>query len=648
MKQVAWARNKADWIKLSLGLFGVIGVACNDTPVNLPGDEGVGAGPTASGGSSGTGAGVGGAPIDSRPVVTAASTPPPISGGTLLALREGGLVVASDPDRDRIVVVSAEQQSVVEEIVLAKGSEPGRAADDAAGRVHVVLRGRGAVLSLVAATGEVLEERSVCRAPRGIAFDAANDALVVACLEGTLVELPAAGGEAFRSTAVATDLRDVVFLGTTLVATRFRSAEVLYLDEARNIVNRSTPLAGTDLAATTAWRAVPTPDGDLLIAHQRALTTPVGISDPGSGGASGAAGTGGAPSGGADPRTSSGYGSAFDPCSSIVQGTTSTASPDGTIVTSQTLPGVGLPVDVAVSNSGLVAIANGSFVADTVAFSSADSISIFPRASLSSVPQSCGRTADLFIEMNSTTTALAFDSSGRLFAQTRNPSRIHVYEANWAIGVIELGGADVSDTGHEIFHADTGGGVACASCHAEGTDDGHVWNFTSLGLRRTQPLDVGLEGLAPFHWDGELASFTDLVHEVFERRMGGPIESNERIAALEHFVYGLKRRPPVRPADDAAALRGKALFESTEIECASCHTGPKLTNGETKDIGRGFPGLQVPSLIGVSTRTPLMHDGCAATLRDRFDPVCGGTLHGHAELLDDAELDDLVAYLETL
>ncbi|WP_437548016.1 hypothetical protein WME97_48425 [Sorangium sp. So ce367] len=43
-----------------------------------------------------------------------------------------------------------------------------------------------------------------------------------------------------------------------------------------------------------------------------------------------------------------------------------------------------------------------------------------------------------------------------------------------------------------------------------------------------------------------------------------------------------------------------------------------------------------------------MHDGCAKTLRDRFDPVCGGDRHGDVSALAPAQLDDLVAYLESL
>ena len=44
-----------------------------------------------------------------------------------------------------------------------------------------------------------------------------------------------------------------------------------------------------------------------------------------------------------------------------------------------------------------------------------------------------------------------------------------------------------------------------------------------------------------------------------------------------------------------------------------------------------------------------MHDGCAATLRDRFNPACGGgDRHGVTSQLSSAQIDDLVAYLQTL
>ena len=44
-----------------------------------------------------------------------------------------------------------------------------------------------------------------------------------------------------------------------------------------------------------------------------------------------------------------------------------------------------------------------------------------------------------------------------------------------------------------------------------------------------------------------------------------------------------------------------------------------------------------------------MHNGCAKTLADRFNPSCGGgDKHGVTSGLTSAQISDLVAYMETL
>jgi hypothetical protein len=72
-----------------------------------------------------------------------------------------------------------------------------------------------------------------------------------------------------------------------------------------------------------------------------------------------------------------------------------------------------------------------------------------------------------------------------------------------------------------------------------------------------------------------------------------------------------------------------------------------MTNNTPVDVGTGGE-FQVPSLIGVGYRAPFIHTGCAKTLRDRFDPECGGDKHGNTKDLSDAQIDDLTAYLESL
>jgi cytochrome c peroxidase len=120
---------------------------------------------------------------------------------------------------------------------------------------------------------------------------------------------------------------------------------------------------------------------------------------------------------------------------------------------------------------------------------------------------------------------------------------------------------------------------------------------------------------------------------------------------LDFWLSQLVPPAPRVARDDPAALRGAELFASDEVGCATCHQGEKLTSAGGHDVGTTDDGreLQVPSLVGVGHRAPFMHDGCAETLLDVFDPSCGGgDAHGHTSQLEASDLADLVAYLESL
>jgi hypothetical protein len=57
--------------------------------------------------------------------------------------------------------------------------------------------------------------------------------------------------------------------------------------------------------------------------------------------------------------------------------------------------------------------------------------------------------------------------------------------------------------------------------------------------------------------------------------------------------------------------------------------------------------FQVPPLVGVGWRAPLMHNGCAATFADRFGK-CATNGHGSLQGLSAADISDLTAYLDSL
>lgn len=617
---------------------------------------------------------------DARPVISAQTTPPAISGGTLLILADGITAVAADSDRDRISVVNLADRKLLGQVALDPAAEPGRLVEDSRGQVHVVLRGSGELATLDIAKLSVRARAKVCDTPRGVAYDAAADTLHVACMSGQLVSLNAATLELTRTVPVATDLRDVVVHDGRLLVTQFRAANLLALGADGQVLASYRPAdIGARLAlgkeqftgnpglhrfaARVVRRAVALPGGRTLLLHQRAMTDTVDVKGPDDGLVpvdenEPVFDPGFAPQGG-------GYGSG-DSCQSIVQTAVSIVDEEGDVLQTRSLSGSVLPVDVAVSKDGMVAVANagvrdprspgrvplgtrfdsvGSF------FGPASTVSMIDPQSSRLDEESYGDIGDPCsfggsLQAEGQPTAVAFTPDGTLVVQSREPAelRLHSADAEWAIN---LGGRSVADTGHDLFHRDSGGGIACGSCHAEGGDDAHTWDFHGFGLRRTQSLNIGLRDTAPFHWSGDMPSLDVLMGEVFVNRMGGVPQSEARVAALGDWIFAQHAPVAIRAADDPAVAHGKSLFESETVGCGKCHNGAKLTNNKSEDVGTGGV-FQVPSLVGIAYRAPFIHTGCAPTLRERFDPNCGGDKHGNTLQLAPNELDDLIAYLESL
>jgi DNA-binding beta-propeller fold protein YncE/mono/diheme cytochrome c family protein len=618
---------------------------------------------------------------DTRPPVSSAKPPPAISGGTLLLARDGVTAIAADPDRDRVSIVDLSARRVRHQVALEAGDEPGRVVEDGSGRVHVVLRGAGEVATIDIAAGSLAERTSVCAAPRGIAFDPGSDALYVACLTGEVVSLPAGGGAVTRSVYVASDLRDVIVHDGRVQVTQFRAARLLELDADFALSAEHRPADVTEIlslgsevfhgtpgrhtfAPAIARRTIALPDGRTLMLHQRAMIDTVEVKGPDD--ELEPVGPEDAPEPGFPDGASGGYGSG-DSCQSIVQTAVSVIDAEGNIVHSKAISGSVLPVDVAVSPDGTIAVANGG-VRDPRApgrvvvsgdFKGAVSESGFFGGfgigiSMIDADSSLTDSPDLgepctfgnVQQPEGQPTALAFASDGTLVVQSREPAKLILISPD-ATREIALGGESWADTGHDLFHRDSGGGIACASCHAEGADDGHVWDFKGFGLRRTQSINVGLRDTAPFHWSGDMADLSALMGEVFVNRMGGVPQAPARVEALANWMFAQEPFPARRASDEPAVLHGKQLFESEQVACAKCHSGEKLTNNKTEDVGTGGK-FQVPSLRGLVYRAPFIHTGCATTLRDRFEPGCGGDKHGDVSQLSAGELDDLLAYLESL
>jgi mono/diheme cytochrome c family protein len=479
------------------------------------------------------------------------------------------------------------------------------------------------------------------------------------------------------------DLRDVVVLPDGLAVSRFKSGDILFVDGNGAISNRSRlspirratdridpnrtpPADGDPMEPAVAWRTMADPAGGVIVLHQYGFASTIALK-PSAPAPSADAGLTFVGQGGQGPGIGSPYGAPVGMCAGLVQPAISRVGHASAPQMGTPLLGPVLAVDAAVSSDGgwmLIAHAGTPNVPGISSQPSSGIVSLIstdaPLQATSS-PASCSRVTSQ-VAISGQSTAVAFNpnlgpdgvATNTWFAvQTREPPSLVLFRdvAGTTPRVVSLPGGNAIDTGHELFHRDAGGGIACASCHPEGGEDGRVWKFDPIGDRRTQAVHVGLAGTEPFHWDGDMTDFGFLVDEVMVHRMGGAPLSDERKTALQNWLFQL--RPPASIVDpaDPGAVRGRSLFESANVGCTGCHSGPTLTSNQTVYVGTdaAHRAFQVPSLHGVGFRAPFLHSGCAATLRDRFDPACGGgDLHGKTSQLSDAQIGDLVAYLQSL
>jgi mono/diheme cytochrome c family protein len=569
----------------------------------------------------------------------------------------------SDPDRDQVVAVNLDAMSIVSTAQLARGDEPGRLVEDGAGRVHVVLRGGRAVAVIDPNNGTILGRLPVCHHPRGLAYDAALDAIHVACAGGELVSYAALTGAPLRKLRLERDLRDVVVDGDRLLVSRFRAAELLVVESSGTVSAKLRPPAPAPISpapgvpaipalSAVAWRTVASPNGGALMVYQLLKAGNV-------------------------PTTPGGYGSGA--CGGIISTSVAHLRVDGSGFVVDDIGAV-LPIDLSPASSGAFAVASGAWTPNAVNFRLQPYVYVPPPPPASNPPPRfpfCGISIQLpppppsspdggvvtadggtgtveggvfpsrdagpsFVIPPGRVVALGFRSSSELILQTREPATIVFGQR-----VLALPGRSRKHTGYELFHLSTLGGVACASCHPEGHEDGQVWTFAGFGPRRTQAINGGISGTEPFHWSGDMNDFGKLAHDVFNTRMTGPSLSEEHMGSLFRWIDKIPRLE-APAADDAATVeRGRALFNDGDVGCATCHSGEKFTNNASVSVGTDG-AFQVPSLIGLVWRAPYMHQGCAATLADRFGSCGGGDAHGKTSHLTPEQRADLIAYLETL
>jgi cytochrome c peroxidase len=236
-------------------------------------------------------------------------------------------------------------------------------------------------------------------------------------------------------------------------------------------------------------------------------------------------------------------------------------------------------------------------------------------------------------------------------------------------------------------------GVACATCHPEGRDDGHVWHelepdkflfldsgggkifvsgaaesvkdgsATKAGVARQTPMIAGrVSAVGPYGWLGESKTLEDRIMASFVLHHGG---SSVDVQAVARFRAGLLaeflRTGLVVPARDVAPespleARGRAIFEDPATRCSTCHErGRGFTDRAAYPMKRpARPAFEeepnamykTPSLLFVGGSEPFYHDGGSPTLEDLVDK--NADRMGKTSQLSSADRAALVAYLRRL
>lgn len=195
------------------------------------------------------------------------------------------------------------------------------------------------------------------------------------------------------------------------------------------------------------------------------------------------------------------------------------------------------------------------------------------------------------------------------------------------------------EAGRWLFHSAvdrqmsaSGSGVACATCHVDGRDDGLTWALDT-GPRQTPSLAGPVSATPPFTWTEHTASVGDVARIKARGLMGGSGLGAETAAQLEAYVDWIDSvdRPGLR---DAA---GEARFR--DAGCVGCHALPLGTDGRAHAL-QGLDAVDTPALAGVATTAPYLHDGSAPSLRALLE----GAHEGVPPLTAD-DVDVLEAYL---
>jgi cytochrome c peroxidase len=197
---------------------------------------------------------------------------------------------------------------------------------------------------------------------------------------------------------------------------------------------------------------------------------------------------------------------------------------------------------------------------------------------------------------------------------------------------------------------------SCASCHPDGRSDGLNWDLLNDGagsLRNTKSLLLA-HRTPPAMSLGVRDSAQTAVRSGIRHILSA--EPREDVAsAIDAYLQSLQPIPGpqrIRKSRRDALIRGEKLFGTEGVGCARCHPAPLYTDRQMHTMGApdvlGHRRFDTPSLIEVWRTAPYLHDGRYTTIKQVLVEGTHGLTPAQRKRLTADDIDDLVAYVQSL
>lgn len=200
---------------------------------------------------------------------------------------------------------------------------------------------------------------------------------------------------------------------------------------------------------------------------------------------------------------------------------------------------------------------------------------------------------------------------------------------------------------------------SCASCHPDVRVDGLNWDLLNDGIgtpKNVKSLLLCYE-TPPSMSAAVRMTAEEATRAGIERiQFAVPPAADQVPESLDAFLKALKPVPSPHLVDgklSESAERGKLLFFTEKVGCATCHPAPLYTDLQMHDVGSSVPydrrlDFDTPTLVEVWRTAPFMHDGHFTTIKDLFVTGKHGGKSGELDGLTEQDINDLTEFVLSL